>query len=114
MAHYECVYRTTMNSVLCFCPHCGNRTLAKVSVTVGEDGTLRYHFLSKKQFSHRGLRVWTLTNTYSPYQRHIAVSYGTIYYLGSLKDPCISLKVQVGMAMGVLILGSPLEFQRRI
>lgn len=49
-------FKTTTNTALCFCPHCGNKTLAKVSVAVGEDGTLRYHFLSTKQFSHRGLR----------------------------------------------------------
>lgn len=63
LVHYKYVRlmalicRTTTNTVMCFCPHCGNKTLAKVSVTVGEDGTLRYHFLSEKQFSHRGLRV---------------------------------------------------------
>ena len=49
--------RTTTSTGLQFCPKCGNRTLAKVSVTVGGDGKLRYHFLSEKQFSHKGLRV---------------------------------------------------------
>ena len=49
--------RTTTNTGLVFCPHCGNKTLAKVSVTVGQDGTMHYHFLSSKQFSHRGVRV---------------------------------------------------------
>ena len=49
--------RTTTHSSLVFCPFCGNKTLAKVVVTIGINGTLNYNYLGKKQFSHRGLRV---------------------------------------------------------
>jgi len=51
--------RTTSNSSLVFCPFCGNKSMAKVMVTVDNDGTLHYQFLGQKQFSHRGLRVKT-------------------------------------------------------
>lgn len=40
-----------------FCAHCGNKTL-KVSVTIGDDGTLHMHFSrNPKVLNPRGLRV---------------------------------------------------------
>lgn len=45
-----------MNKV--FCPHCGNKTLKKVSVTVNEDGGMKMHFSrNPKVLNARGLRV---------------------------------------------------------
>ena len=49
--------RTTSKTTEVFCPHCGNKTLVKVSVLLDENGSLHYHHLSNKQFSHKGLRV---------------------------------------------------------
>ncbi|KAM9390882.1 RNA-binding protein NOB1 isoform 1-T1 [Salvelinus alpinus] len=39
-------FKTTTNMNKVFCPHCGNRTLKKVAVTVSEDGSIQMH-LSK-------------------------------------------------------------------
>uniref|UniRef100_G3Q008 RNA-binding protein NOB1 n=1 Tax=Gasterosteus aculeatus TaxID=69293 RepID=G3Q008_GASAC len=50
-------FRSTsiMNKV--FCPHCGNPTLKKLAVTVGEDGTTKMHFSKNpKVLNPRGLR----------------------------------------------------------
>lgn len=45
-----------------FCPHCGNKTLKKVSVTVSDDGTLRMHFSrNPKVLNPRGLRVSSIS-----------------------------------------------------
>ena len=49
--------RITSNTAELFCPHCGNRTLVKVSVLLDENGAPHYCHLSNKQFSHKGLRV---------------------------------------------------------
>ena len=49
-------YRITTNVQKVFCPHCGNKTLTKVSMTVNEDGSIRY-FLSRRQISKRGKKV---------------------------------------------------------
>ncbi|XP_066204574.1 RNA-binding protein NOB1 [Saccopteryx leptura] len=50
-------FRTTSDVSRLFCPHCGNRTLKKVSVTVGDDGTLHMHFSrNPKVLNPRGLR----------------------------------------------------------
>lgn len=32
-----------------FCPACGNKTLSRVAVTVGRDGTMRYHYNRRKK-----------------------------------------------------------------
>lgn len=41
-----------------FCPHCGNQTLKKLAVTVGEDGSLQMHFSKNpKVMNPRGTRV---------------------------------------------------------
>ncbi|XP_035772481.1 RNA-binding protein NOB1-like [Neolamprologus brichardi] len=40
-----------------FCPHCGNRTLKKLAVTVNEDGSMQMHFSKNpKVLNPRGLR----------------------------------------------------------
>lgn len=43
-----------------FCPHCGNKTLKKVAVSVSDDGSLHMHFSrNPKVLNPRGLRVST-------------------------------------------------------
>ncbi|KAM8776334.1 RNA-binding protein NOB1 [Rhynchonycteris naso] len=50
-------FRTTSDMSRVFCPHCGNKTLKKVSVTVGDDGTLHMYFSrNPKVLNPRGLR----------------------------------------------------------
>ncbi|KAM4833792.1 RNA-binding protein NOB1 [Thomomys bottae] len=50
-------FKTTSDMTRVFCAHCGNKTLKKVSVTVGSDGTLHMHFSSNpKVLNPRGLR----------------------------------------------------------
>lgn len=50
-------FRTTSDMTRVFCPHCGNRTLKKVSVTIGTDGALHMHFSrNPKVLNPRGLR----------------------------------------------------------
>lgn len=41
-----------------FCPHCGNKTLKKLAVTVRDDGSMQMHFSKNpKVLNPRGLRV---------------------------------------------------------
>lgn len=55
-----------MNKV--FCPHCGNPTLKKLAVTVGEDGTTKMHFSKNpKVLNPRGLRVRRTHQTTTPH-----------------------------------------------
>ncbi|TRZ15438.1 hypothetical protein HGM15179_011685 [Zosterops borbonicus] len=50
-------FRTTSDMTKVFCPHCGNKTLKKVAVSVSEDGTLHMHFSrNPKVLNPRGLR----------------------------------------------------------
>ncbi|NXM76383.1 NOB1 protein, partial [Serilophus lunatus] len=50
-------FRTTSDMAKVFCPHCGNKTLKKVSVSVSEDGSLHMHFSrNPKVLNPRGLR----------------------------------------------------------
>ncbi|PWA22160.1 hypothetical protein CCH79_00020381 [Gambusia affinis] len=50
-------FRTTSNMSKAFCPHCGNQTLKKLAVTVGEDGSLQMHFSKNpKVMNPRGTR----------------------------------------------------------
>lgn len=52
--------RTTSDMTKVFCPHCGNKTLKKVAVSVSEDGSLHMHFsCNPKVLNPRGLRVST-------------------------------------------------------
>ncbi|XP_033928805.1 RNA-binding protein NOB1 [Melopsittacus undulatus] len=50
-------FRTTSDMTKVFCPHCGNKTLKKVAVSVSDDGTLHMHFSrNPKVLNPRGLR----------------------------------------------------------
>ncbi|XP_054475512.1 RNA-binding protein NOB1 [Anoplopoma fimbria] len=50
-------FRTTSIMTKVFCPHCGNSTLKKLAVTVGEDGSTKMHFSKNpKVLNPRGLR----------------------------------------------------------
>ncbi|XP_061564387.1 RNA-binding protein NOB1 isoform X2 [Cololabis saira] len=50
-------FRTTSNMTRAFCPHCGNKTLKKVSVTLNDNGSLHMHFSKNpKVLNPRGLR----------------------------------------------------------
>ncbi|XP_034385481.1 RNA-binding protein NOB1 isoform X1 [Cyclopterus lumpus] len=53
---HACFWTTSiMNKV--FCPHCGNPTLKKVAVTLGQDGSTKMHFSKNpKVLNPRGLR----------------------------------------------------------
>lgn len=52
--------RTTSDMTKVFCPHCGNKTLKKVAVSVSEDGSFHMHFSrNPKVLNPRGLRVST-------------------------------------------------------
>ncbi|XP_033125297.1 RNA-binding protein NOB1-like isoform X3 [Anneissia japonica] len=52
---YSC-FKITSNNSKVFCPKCGNKTLTKVTVTVDEDGTQRYHLSSRRAINKRGLK----------------------------------------------------------
>ncbi|KAM9816846.1 RNA-binding protein NOB1 [Neosynchiropus ocellatus] len=50
-------FKTTSNMNKQFCPHCGNKTLKKVAVTLSEDGSVQMHFSKNpKVLNTRGLR----------------------------------------------------------
>uniref|UniRef100_A0A8P4JWZ1 RNA-binding protein NOB1 n=1 Tax=Dicentrarchus labrax TaxID=13489 RepID=A0A8P4JWZ1_DICLA len=50
-------FKTTSNMNKVFCPHCGNKTLKKVAVTVSEDGNVQMHFSKNpKVLNPKGLR----------------------------------------------------------
>ncbi|XP_071548937.1 RNA-binding protein NOB1 [Panulirus ornatus] len=49
-------FRTTSIMTKVFCPHCGNKTLKKVSVTVNPDGTQKIWINTKKPISKRGTK----------------------------------------------------------
>ncbi|XP_076003025.1 RNA-binding protein NOB1 [Genypterus blacodes] len=50
-------FKTTSNMNKVFCPHCGNKTLKKLAVTVREDGNMQMHFSKNpKVLNPRGLR----------------------------------------------------------
>lgn len=50
-------FKTTSDMNRAFCPHCGNRTLKKLAVTVNEDGSTQMHFSKNpKVLNPRGLR----------------------------------------------------------
>lgn len=50
-------FKTTSNMNKVFCPHCGNKTLKKLAVTLNEDGSLQMHFSrNPKVLNSRGLR----------------------------------------------------------
>ncbi|XP_034053041.1 RNA-binding protein NOB1 isoform X3 [Gymnodraco acuticeps] len=50
-------FKTTSNMSRLFCPHCGNRTLKKIAVTVSADGNTQMHFSKNpKVLNSKGLR----------------------------------------------------------
>ncbi|XP_074929910.1 RNA-binding protein NOB1 isoform X2 [Chelonoidis abingdonii] len=50
-------FKTTSDMTRVFCLHCGNKTLKKVAVSVGTDGTIHMHFSrNPKVLNTRGLR----------------------------------------------------------
>ncbi|CAL1604673.1 unnamed protein product [Knipowitschia caucasica] len=50
-------FKTTTHMEKVFCPHCGNRTLKKLAVTVNEDGFIQMHFSrNPKVLNPKGLR----------------------------------------------------------
>ncbi|XP_038123343.1 RNA-binding protein NOB1 [Cyprinodon tularosa] len=50
-------FKTTSNMNKAFCPHCGNRTLKKLAVTLNDDGSVQMHFSrNPKVLNPRGLR----------------------------------------------------------
>ena len=53
--------RITTNMRKEFCPNCGNKTLQKLSMTVDDDGSIRYCLSRRKPISARGLKVLDLT-----------------------------------------------------
>ncbi|KAJ8252577.1 hypothetical protein COCON_G00218890 [Conger conger] len=51
-------FKTTTNMNKAFCPHCGNKTLKKIAVTIKEDGSLQMHFSKNpKVLNPRGMRL---------------------------------------------------------
>ncbi|KAG8144272.1 hypothetical protein E2320_001357, partial [Naja naja] len=55
--HCHGCFRTTSKMTRLFCPHCGNKTLKKVAVTVKDDGSFHLHFSQNpKVLNPRGLR----------------------------------------------------------
>ncbi|XP_019360892.1 PREDICTED: RNA-binding protein NOB1 isoform X2 [Gavialis gangeticus] len=55
-------FKTTSDMTKVFCPHCGNKTLKKVAVSVSDDGSLHMHFSrNPKVLNPRGLRKMTST-----------------------------------------------------
>lgn len=64
---FFCNFRTTTNMNKAFCPHCGNNTLKKLAVTLGEDGSMQMHFSSNpKVLNPKGKRVSALFVSYPP------------------------------------------------
>ncbi|KAM6250989.1 RNA-binding protein NOB1 isoform 1-T1 [Spheniscus humboldti] len=50
-------FKTTSDMTKVFCPHCGNKTLKKVAVSISDDGSLHMHFSrNPKVLNPRGLR----------------------------------------------------------
>ncbi|XP_033847622.1 RNA-binding protein NOB1 [Periophthalmus magnuspinnatus] len=50
-------FKTTTHMERVFCPHCGNKTLKKLAVTVNEDGSIQMHFSrNPKVLNPKGLR----------------------------------------------------------
>uniref|UniRef100_A0A3Q3NK27 RNA-binding protein NOB1 n=1 Tax=Labrus bergylta TaxID=56723 RepID=A0A3Q3NK27_9LABR len=50
-------FKTSSNMTRVFCPHCGNKTLKKVAVTINEDGSKQMHFSKNpKVLNSKGLR----------------------------------------------------------
>lgn len=53
---YAC-FKTTSDSTKLFCPHCGHKTLKKVSVSLDDKGHQKIHINFKKPLTSRGKKV---------------------------------------------------------
>ncbi|XP_013380649.1 RNA-binding protein NOB1 [Lingula anatina] len=49
-------FKITTNMMKAFCPNCGNQTLQKIAMTVGDDGSVHYHLSRRKPVTARGLK----------------------------------------------------------
>ena len=54
---YSIHFRISTDMTREFCHHCGNQTLRRVSMTVEEDGSIKYFLSTKKPMSTRGMKV---------------------------------------------------------
>nr|XP_054770430.1 LOW QUALITY PROTEIN: RNA-binding protein NOB1-like [Lytechinus pictus] len=52
---HDC-FKVTHDMGKVFCPKCGNKSLDKVTMTIDEDGTRRYHMSRRRPVNTRGLR----------------------------------------------------------
>ena len=52
-----CCAKTTSIMSKVFCPHCGNKSLKKVSVTLDENGEQKIHINPRIRISSRGKKV---------------------------------------------------------
>ena len=55
---YAC-FKTTGVVTKVFCPHCGNKTLKKVAVSIDDEGKQQIHINFRKPLSAKGKRVNT-------------------------------------------------------
>lgn len=53
---YAC-FKTTSVMTKIFCPHCGNKTLKKVEVTLDENGKQQIHINFRRPLSAKGKKV---------------------------------------------------------
>lgn len=49
-------FKITSNVEKTFCPHCGNKTLTKVSMTVNDDGSIKYFLSRRRPVNTRGTK----------------------------------------------------------
>lgn len=65
---YAC-FKTTSIMTKIFCPHCGNKTLKKVEVTLDENGKQQIHINFRRPLSAKGKRVCCINclNIINPY-----------------------------------------------
>lgn len=56
---YAC-FKTTSVMTKIFCPHCGNKTLKKVEVTLDENGKQQIHINFRRPLSAKGKKVCVL------------------------------------------------------
>jgi RNA-binding protein NOB1 len=54
---YAC-FKTTSIMTKIFCPHCGNKTLKKVEVTLDENGQQQIHINYRRPLSSKGKKVY--------------------------------------------------------
>lgn len=56
--HVDCFpCRVTHDMMRDFCPHCGNQTLQRISMTTNDDGSVQYFMSRRKMLTSRGKRV---------------------------------------------------------